>query len=57
MEVERLLLKLHDSILVGSNPAWGQKDFRSNSNTKGGAIINNECIFLDYFIHIAYMQF
>ena len=37
-EVERLLRKLHDSISVGSNPAWRIKDLRSNSNTTGGAL-------------------
>ena len=36
LEVERLLHKLHDSTLVGSNPARCQKDFHSNSNTMGG---------------------
>ena len=43
LEVERLLHKLHDSTLVGSNPAWAEKDFRSNLNTMGGAraLINN----------------
>ena len=41
MEIERLLHKLHDSILVGSNPTRRQKDFRSNSNTTGGALVNN----------------
>ena len=30
LEVERLLHKLHDSISVGSNTAWHQKDFRIN---------------------------
>ena len=29
------------SISVGSNPAWGQKDFSNNSNTTGGALVNN----------------
>ena len=38
--VELLLHKLHDSTLLGSNPARGQKDFRSNSNTMGGALVN-----------------
>ena len=37
LEVERLLHKLHDSISVGLNPARRQKDFRSYSNTTGGA--------------------
>ena len=41
LEVERLLHKLHDSTLVGSNPARRQKDIRSNSNTTGGALVNN----------------
>ena len=41
LEVERLLHKLHDSTSVGSNPARPQNDFRSNSNTTGGALINN----------------
>ena len=40
-EVERLLHKLQDSTSVGSNLAWHQKDFRSNSNTTGGALVNN----------------
>ena len=42
LKVERLLHKLHDSTSVSLNPAWRQKDFRSNSNTTGGALINNE---------------
>ena len=29
------------SISVGSNPARRQKNFRSNSNTMGGALFNN----------------
>ena len=41
LEVEHLLYKLHDSTLVGSNPARRQKDFGSNSNTTGGPLINN----------------
>ena len=41
LEEERLLHKLHDSILVGSNSAQRQKDFQSNSNTMGGTLINN----------------
>ena len=41
LEVEGLLHKLHDSTLLGSNPARRQKDFRSNSNTTGGALNNN----------------
>ena len=41
LEVERLLHNLHDSTLVDSNPALGQKDFCSNSKTMGGALINN----------------
>ena len=41
LEVERLLHKLHDSTLVGSNLARHQKDFLSNSYTTGGALINN----------------
>ena len=41
LEVEHLLHKLHDSTLVGSNPAQRQKDFGSNSNTTGGPLINN----------------
>ena len=40
LEVERLPLKLHDSTLVGSHPAWRQKEFRSNSNTTGGTHVN-----------------
>ena len=40
LEVERLLHKLHDSTSEGSNPSWGQKDFHSNSNTTGGALVN-----------------
>ena len=40
LEVERLPLKLHDSTLVGSHPAWRQKEFRSNSNTTGGTLVN-----------------
>ena len=39
LEVEGLLDKLHDSPWVGSNPARHQKDFRSNSNTTGGALL------------------
>ena len=41
LEVERLLQKLHDSFLVGLNPAESQKYFRSNSNTTGGPLVNN----------------
>ena len=41
LEVERLLHKLHESISVGSNLARHQKDHRSNSNTTGGALVNN----------------
>ena len=41
LEVEPLLHKFHDSTSVGSNPARRQKDFRSNSNTTGGALVNN----------------
>ena len=41
LEIERLLHKLYDSILLGSNRAWRQKYFRSNSNTMGGALVNN----------------
>ena len=41
LEVERLLHKLHDSISVGSNPARRQKDFRSNLNATGGALVHN----------------
>ena len=41
MEVERLLHKLHDPTLVGLNPARGLNNFRSNSNTTGGALVNN----------------
>ena len=29
------------SLSLGSNPSWRQKDFRSNSNTTGGALVNN----------------
>ena len=36
-----LLHKLHDYTMVGLNPARRQKDFRSNSNNTGGALINN----------------
>ena len=39
--VECLLHKLHDSTSVSSNPARRQKDFRSNSNTTGGALVKN----------------
>ena len=41
LEVEGLLHKLHDSTSVGLNLARCQKDFRSNSNTTGGALVNN----------------
>ena len=41
LEVELLLHKLHDSTSVGSNPALPQKDFHSNSNTTGGALVND----------------
>ena len=38
LEVERLLLKLHDSTSVGLNLAWCQRDFCNNSNITGGAL-------------------
>ena len=41
LEVECLLHKLHDSTLVGSNPAWGQNDFCNNSNITVGALVYN----------------
>ena len=44
LEVERFLHKLHDSISVGTNPARCQKDFRSNSNTTGGALVKNDAV-------------
>ena len=40
LEVERLPHKLHDSTLVGLNPARRQNDF-CNSIITGGALINN----------------
>ena len=43
LEVERLLHKLHDSTLVGSNPARRYKDFCSNSKSTGGALVNKIC--------------
>ena len=42
LEVERLLHTLHDSTSVGSNLARHQKDFRSYSNTTGGALVYND---------------
>ena len=39
LEVEQWTDNSTLSILVVSNPARHQKDFRSNSNTKGGALI------------------
>ena len=36
-----LLHKLHDSSSVGSNPAQRQNNFRINSNTMRGALVNN----------------
>ena len=41
LEVEQWSDNSTLSISVGSNPAQRQKDFRSNSNTTGGALINN----------------
>ena len=42
LEVEPLLHKLHESVSVGLNPARRQKNFLSNSNTTGGALVNKE---------------
>ena len=41
LEVEQWTDNSNLSISVGSNPARRQKDFHSNSNTTGGALINN----------------
>ena len=40
LEVEQWTYNSTLSISVGSNPAWRQKDFRINSNTTGGALVN-----------------
>ena len=41
LEVEQWTDNSTLSISVGSNPARRKKDFLSNSNTKGGALVNN----------------
>ena len=41
LEVEQWTDNSSLSFLVGSNPARRQKDFHSNSNSMGGALVNN----------------
>ena len=55
LEVERLLHKAHDSTSVGSNLAQRQKDFHSNSDSTGGALLS-KYIYLMILIR-CYYQF
>ena len=36
---------------MGSNPARLQNDFRSNSNTTGGALVNIDCNIIEFLIN------